>query len=129
MMHTRTLWKRLFLAAALVLMLACSSAAPAGYIDNLDGTVTDNDTGLMWQKTPPVGAFAYTWQAALAYCENSSLAAYTDWRLPTAKELESLTDKSRYYPPIDPYFPACTGACYFWSSTTDAGNSVNTWVS
>lgn len=58
------------------------------YIDNGDGTVTDMVTGLMWQQ----GLFdeKYTYSECLAYAQSSSLAGYTDWRLPTIKELYSL---------------------------------------
>ena len=59
------------------------------YVNNLDGTVTDTDTGLMWTQVP---AAATTWDAALSYAENLSLDGYTDWRLPNIKELQTLTD-------------------------------------
>jgi len=32
------------------------------------------------------------WRSALWFAENSSFAGYTDWRLPTAKELNSIVD-------------------------------------
>jgi hypothetical protein len=37
------------------------------FVDNVDGTITDTSTGLMWQKDT---AGPYTWEQALAYCEN-----------------------------------------------------------
>ncbi len=58
------------------------------YRDNGDGTVTDLNTSLMWQKTPP--AVHYTWDEAVTYAENLQLAGYDDWRMPTIKELYSL---------------------------------------
>ena len=60
------------------------------YTDNGDGTVTDNNTGLMWQQVPPE-AF-YSWEAAQAYADSLVLAGYDDWRLPTMKESISLSD-------------------------------------
>ncbi|MCP4220995.1 MAG: DUF1566 domain-containing protein [bacterium] len=57
------------------------------YTDNGDGTVTDNNTGLMWQQDPG-NKMGYS--AAEAGAETFSLAGYTDWRLPTIKELYSL---------------------------------------
>ncbi|MBE9515778.1 MAG: DUF1566 domain-containing protein, partial [Proteobacteria bacterium] len=59
----------------------------ASYTNNGDGTITDNVTGLMWQKTP--GA-KLSWNAAVAGAAGFDLASYTDWRLPTIKELYSL---------------------------------------
>jgi hypothetical protein len=61
------------------------------YQDNGDGTVTDLNTGLMWQKTPDLDN-KYTYTEALAGAESFDLAGYDDWRLPTIKELYSLID-------------------------------------
>lgn len=36
-----------------------------------------------------------TWEDALAYCENFELAGFSDWRLPNAKELQSIVDYTR----------------------------------
>ncbi len=58
-----------------------------GYTDNGDGTVTDNVTGLMWQQDP---GEKMTLDEAMAKAETFNLAGYTDWRLPTIKELYSL---------------------------------------
>ena len=90
------------------------------FIDNGDGTITDTDTGLMWQKDTAPGA--YTWQQALSYCENLTLAEHNDWRLPNRNELQSLIDYSRYNPSINTTFFPNTGNRY-WSSTTLALNA------
>jgi hypothetical protein len=88
------------------------------FIDNGDGTVTDTHTGLMWQQDTAPGT--YTWQQALAYCENLTLAGYSDWRLPNRNELQSLVDYNRLSPSIDTtYFPN-TVSSFYWSSTTAA---------
>ncbi len=60
------------------------------YLDNGDGSITDMNTGLMWQADLPDAK--YTYEGALAYAENASIAGYTDWRLPSIKELYSLMD-------------------------------------
>ena len=62
-----------------------ASTAASIYTDIGDGTVIDTSTGLMWQQTGPSNIM--TWEAALAYCEGLNLVGYTDWRLPTIKEL------------------------------------------
>ena len=94
------------------------------FIDNDDGTITDNKTGLMWQKDTPQEL--YTWQGALSYCESSTLAAYNDWRLPSRNELQSIVDYSRYDPSIDPIFNAVLSD--YWSSTTFANSPDQAWV-
>jgi hypothetical protein len=59
------------------------------YQDNGDGTITDLVTGLMWQKTP---GGKVTWDEAMA--DSLTLGGYTDWRVPTIKELYSLMNFS-----------------------------------
>ena len=63
------------------------------FTDNMDGTISDAATGLMWQKADD--GKARDWENALSYAENLSLAGYSDWRLPNAKELQSIVDYSR----------------------------------
>jgi hypothetical protein len=67
------------------------------YIDNGDGTITDNITGLMWQKSPDMdgdGDIDYddkmSYEEALTEVEDFDLAGYDDWRLPSIKEIYSL---------------------------------------
>lgn len=60
----------------------------SSYQDNGDGTVTDLNTGLMWQQTPDFERHNY--YDAFEYVESLTIGGYTDWRLPTIKELYSL---------------------------------------
>ncbi len=62
-----------------------AGAAP-GYTDNDNGTITDNNTGLMWQK----GIKKITWADAASDAVLDGTGEYTDWRVPTIKELYSL---------------------------------------
>lgn len=88
------------------------------FMDNGDGTVTDNATGLMWQQEDDGNT--YNWKDALAYATNSELAGYTDWRLPNTKELQSIVDYDKTtFPAIDEDFFVCTNDdSWFWTSTT-----------
>ena len=61
------------------------------YTNNLDCTITDTDTSLMWTQMPST---AMTWEAALAWAEGLTLGGYNDWRMPNIKELQTLTDYS-----------------------------------
>jgi hypothetical protein len=106
------------------------------FTDNSNGTVTDNKTGLTWQKcsagqnnnaTCSGSATNYTWNNALGYCNNLSLAGQSDWRLPNIKELASLTDTSRCSPSINTnLFPNTIEDNYF-SSTTYASIPDYAW--
>jgi len=86
------------------------------FIDTGDGTITDNITGLMWQKDEAPGK--YNWQQALYYCENLTLAGYADWRLPNINELQSIFDYSRDVPIIDTALFHVTRGAEYWSSTS-----------
>ncbi|QYY36453.1 DUF1566 domain-containing protein [Ruficoccus sp. ZRK36] len=99
------------------------------FVHNEDGTVTDTATGLVWMQAD--SGKGMNWEDALAYAENLQLGGFDDWRLPTAKELQSIVDYTRSpdttdSPAIDPVF-ACTaiknegGAkdwAFYWTSTT-----------
>jgi hypothetical protein len=65
-----------------------SGVQPA-YHDNGDGTVTDLNTGLMWVKTPDL-VNKSTWDQAMTGAADCHVGGYSDWRLPTIKELYSL---------------------------------------
>ncbi|SDT89905.1 Protein of unknown function [Verrucomicrobium sp. GAS474] len=70
------------------------------FVDNQDGTVSDLATGLMWQKGDSGKAMG--WEAALQYAETLSLHGLVRWRLPSAKELQSLVDYTRAPDVADP---------------------------
>ena len=77
------------------------------FVDNGDGTVTDQAAGLMWMQND--SGIGYNWEDALDYAETLSFAGYDDWRLPNAKELQSILDYTRSpdttsSPAIDPVF-------------------------
>lgn len=57
------------------------------YTDNLDGTVTDNVTQLMWTQDPGT---KMTYEDAIKNAPRCKTGGHTDWRLPTIKELYSL---------------------------------------
>ena len=88
---------------------------PSGnYTDNGNGTITDTATGFVWQKSDD--GSTRNWKDALAYCEDLSLGDKDDWRLPNIRELETIVDNNRSYPPIDPVFSCIQNK--YWSSTT-----------
>lgn len=60
------------------------------YKDNGNGTITDLNTGLMWQKTPDF--VTRSWADSGKYAKSLKLAGHNDWRLPTIKELFSIAD-------------------------------------
>lgn len=76
---------------------------PSSYTLSGDGmTVYDHNTGLTWQRSPDTtgdgtisAADKLTWaqaQARPAVLNSTNFGGYSDWRLPTIKELYSLID-------------------------------------
>ena len=90
------------------------------FVDNGDGTVTDDATNLMWQQSDD--GIRREWGDALAYCEALELAGHNDWTLPNSKELQSIVDYDRTgFPAIDEDFFTITDdseTLDFWTSTT-----------
>lgn len=110
------------------------------FIDNGDGTITDLATGLIWMRDDSdlfnVGDDgALNWEQAHEWAENLEYAGYSDWRLPNAKELQSIVDYTRSpaitsSAAINPIFK-CTSIVdedgqtnypFYWTSTTHANS-------
>jgi hypothetical protein len=102
------------------------------FTDNGDGTVTDNMTGLMWEKKSDNGDIhdkddVYTWSASggsenmygtittvfLATLNGpGGFAGHTDWRIPNVVELDSLQNFGSNVPATYPAFDtACAPGC------------------
>ncbi len=100
---------------------------PMSYTDNGDGTVTDATTGLTWQQVP--SSTDYTWQEAADYVDSLELGGHDDWRMPTAKELYSISDFSTGWPYLDTtFFTLASGEVtkdeQYWTNTTYVGTTV-----
>ena len=116
-------WLALSAAGAVAIALVVSTlraATPPGRYSVTTNRVYDNATGLIWLRTP---ASARTWSAALTYCDALTIDDdFSDWRLPSVNELETLIDHARQYPSID--ISAVPGVGWddaYWSSSTFAG--------
>jgi len=99
------------------------------FISNNDGTILDSATGLIWQQSDSIKGM--NWQYALKFCESLNLDGNEDWRLPNAKELQSIVDYSRApditdSPAIHTIFQTSSiineaegkDYPYYWSATT-----------
>jgi hypothetical protein len=124
---------------------AAAPAAPAApsaagrFVDNGDETVTDTQTGLMWEKkTTAAGSGTserdirdvdniYTWEYAMtdwldrlngrliAFANDKAFASHSDWRIPTMEELNSIQDPQAPAR-INAVFGAIGDSAY-WSSS------------
>jgi hypothetical protein len=113
------------------------------YIDNGDGTVTDNRTGLIWLKK--ANCFGRkTWKEAMQLvaklaheqCGLSDGSKAGDWRLPTKEEWEAMVD-TRYTKPAlsnaagtgqwnegEAFSGVLTDYSWYWSSTKRGTSSA-----
>jgi hypothetical protein len=105
------------------------------FTDNLDGTVTDNLTGLVWLKN----AYCFgsrIWTDALG--DSNTLATGScgladgsvegRWRLPNINELHSLVDPTQANLALPTGFPFIgVQSGKYWSSTTYEPSPFNTW--
>lgn len=92
----------------------------ASFVDNGDGTITDNRTGLMWEKHSNDGGLhdkdnTYSWANAFVRIDalnTAVFAGHADWRLPNVNELESIMDFGVDFPTVgDAFNTACSGSC------------------
>jgi hypothetical protein len=107
------------------------------FIDNGDGTVKDNLTGLVWLQD--ANRFGQrNWANALADCNSladdgvdlTDGSAAGDWRLPNVKELQSLLDYGNDYPALPtghPFSNVQSGPGYYWSSTSYTSGTGYAW--
>jgi Protein of unknown function (DUF1566)/Domain of unknown function (DUF4214) len=104
------------------------------FTDNIDQTISDSATGLMWEKNDSQSTM--DWEDAVTQCESCTTGNYTDWRLPNAKELQGIVDYTRSpdtsrSAAINAVFNATsfinekgeTDWGFYWTSTTHKGTN------
>lgn len=105
---------------------ASRMTAPMSMTDNGNQTVTDHNTGLLWQQsgtTTPT-----TWDAAVAYCQQLSLGGQTGWRLPTRRELGSLPSMDRDSPAASYLLTLPNTSENDWSGTEVYGDATKVYI-
>jgi len=108
--------------------------------DDATQIVTDHVTGLEWQDNEEANSTTKQWltdanydtcdnnhsdpacydtsgDTAATYCSNLTLGGYSDWRLPTSKELMGIADRSKRNPAIDTSYFQHVVSSHYWSST------------
>ena len=123
------------------------AGAPLRYRDN-GFTITDLNTKLTWQKQDDNDGNCdvfpdnldkdcpYTWDEAFDFVDAlnaNCFGGYKDWRVPNAKELQSIVNYENVNPAVSTEFDddcmtectlpdcSCTASTFYWSSTSGAG--------
>lgn len=99
--------------------------------------VKDNVTGLIWEVKTNKGDIhdwqgGYSWNDAtdvfIAQLNAEQFGGFSDWRLPTKKELIYLVDYGAFYPAVDDdFFPHTALYDYYWTSTTTPAYPGQVW--
>lgn len=107
---------------------------------NADGTVSDSETGLMWQRCSYGQTYntetqlcegstpSLTWQEALRGAKNDTTADYDDWQMPNIKELASILEHSCTEPSINEDVFLGTKLQNYWSNTSGVSTMSSAWV-
>jgi hypothetical protein len=104
------------------------------YRNELDGTILDQNTGLLWVQNADMIGTSYpnfdqdgvsfdgnvSWAHALAFVDKMNDGTYgnfgyKDWRLPNVMEMITLVDYGRYKPAANPVFTSVGDE--YWTST------------
>lgn len=127
------------------------------FLDNGDGTVTDHQTGLMWEKKVDGAGCqhcvddSYPWSPGLEILgiptelpsildwlsgtngltgtpgAQAGLAGHSDWRMPNIVEMQTILDCSFGSPCIDPIFGPTASSAY-WTSSSFAIVAAKGWA-
>ncbi len=95
----------------------------ARFTDKGDNTILDKNTGLIWLKDANVSSLPIAYEGAKLYLQEMNSGkrpnfGYSDWRLPTINEIETLIDKTRFYPALPVGHPFNNAQNHFyWSSS------------
>lgn len=127
------------------------------YQDNGNGTITDLNTKLMWEKKSDDGSIhdkdnTYRWsgdgsqETIWDWLDDINMeglfgfAGHNDWRIPNVKELQSIVNNENFNPAVSSAFNnnctagctvltcSCTASSIYWSSSTLANDPTDAWL-
>ena len=91
-----------------------------------ENVVIDIKKNLMWQDNIDNIQYTSNWTLAKEYCSSLTLNGYTDWKLPTIKELQQIVDINKAKPAVNDQFKFTEPSSY-WSNSQDLTNKNYAW--
>ncbi len=104
---------------------------PSPRFTRSDKVILDLLTGLEWTYDANCGPGLMDWEEAfqaVARLNEKALGGRNDWRLPTIRELDSITDMGAHTPAIAQGRPFVNIRDYYWSSSTSAYAPDRAWI-
>lgn len=104
------------------------------YMDNGDGTVLDKNTDLVWLKDANISKSGMPLPVAKQFIQEMNEGrrdnfGFSDWRMPTIKEMETLVDRTRFYPALLADHPFVNVQnSFYWSSSETNDIVSNAWI-
>jgi len=97
-------------------------------INCLYGSESVMDGTLQWQDNRDAKTVQRDWEGAKSYCANLTLDGYSDWRLSSIKELQSIVDITKHDPAIKTGFKNTATDDWYWSASPSVGNVSFAWI-
>ena len=115
-----------------ILSIADPATAASRYEDKGNGTVLDNETGLMWYKSAMPAETGLPLEKSLEFVKSlnkEKALGYSDWRLPALEELASLVSRGNTYPALEKGHPfEDVRPDFYWTSSTGYNLVGYAWV-
>lgn len=115
-----------YLLLFFIAALSTLSATDTDFEKRNTTVVVDKTHHLYWQDDFSSQKSSEDFDDAITFCKKLDLGGLTNWRLPTFRELFSITDYARV-PPIDEHFVFLNDGTY-WTSTPFAANRSRAWT-
>ncbi len=90
-------------------------------------TIYDKTTSLVWQDSKDNTKLSITYPQAQEYCSKLVIGKYSDFRIPTMDELQTIIDYKNYDPAIIKGFEYVSNEAY-WTTTPFADDEKIVWL-
>lgn len=119
-------WRSMAIICAAMMLSGIVSANAQRFINHGNGTITDTSSGLMWTQNSDLAGESLSYAQATAFVDSMTL--YTDWRIPTRADFQSLFANA----PGSDFFAMLTSAGFtgqwyaktYWTSDINGSGTI-----